>query len=65
MGLSTYQRYRYDDNDEIDRHVSNCIGKKHPEGVHAFLLEYPERSPIGLEVLATSRCNGNEESQNP
>ena len=63
--IFTYQRYRYDNNDKIDCHVSNCVRKKHPKGVHAFLLEYQKRSPIGFEVLATSCSNCDEESHNP
>lgn len=61
----TYQRYWHDNDDEIDRYVGNGIRKKHPEGIHAFLLEYPERSPVGFEVFVTSRGNCNEESQAP
>ena len=64
-GPLTYRRYWYNNNDKIDCHVSNCIRKQHPESIHAFLLECPERSPIRVEVLATSFGNGNDESHNP
>ena len=64
-GRSTYQRYRHDNENEIDSHVSDCIRKEHPEGVHAFLLECRERAPIGFKVLAASRRDCNEEGHNP
>ena len=63
--LCTYQRHWHDYDDQIDSHIRHCIGKKHPESVYAFLLECPERGPIGFEVLAASRGNCDEESHNP
>ena len=64
-GLLTHQRYWHDNNDEIDCHVSDCIREKHSKCIHAFLFEYRKGSPIGVEVLATSCSNCNEESQHP
>ena len=65
QSLFTHQRYWDDNEDEIDCHVSNRIREQHSESIHAFLLEDPERSPIGFEVLAASRGNRNEESHHP
>ena len=64
-GLSTYQRYRHDNKNEIDSHVSDCIRKEHPKSIHAFLLECRERTPVGFNVLAASRRDCNEEGHYP
>ena len=64
-GLSTYQRYRHDNENKIDSHVSDCIRKEHSEGIHAFLLECRERAPVGFKVLAASSCDCNEEGHHP
>lgn len=63
--LGIYQGYGHDNKYEIDGHVSNCIREKHPESIHAFLLEHAKRTPIGFEVLAASCGNRNEESHTP
>lgn len=63
--LGTYQGYRHDNKYEIDGHVSDCVREKHPESIHAILLEYPKRTPISFKVLAASRGNRNEESHTP
>ena len=64
-GLSTYQRYRHDDENEIDSHVGDCISQEHPEGIHAFLLEFRERAPVGFKVLAAIRRDFDEEGHYP
>ena len=63
--LSTYQRDRHDNENEIDSHISDCICKEHPEGIHAFLLECRERAPVGFKMLAASRRDCNEKGHNP
>lgn len=63
--LFAYQRKWNDNEHEVDCNVGDCIREKHPESIHAFVLKYPDRSPIGFKVLTASRSNCNEESHDP